>query len=307
MIDTIREQTLLIVDDEPGNIKILLELLRSEYKIRVSNNGEKALKIALSEEPPDLILLDVMMPELDGYEVCRRLKNDPRTKKIPVIFITGKIGEQDEIQGFKAGAVDYITKPFSSVVVKARVKTHIELKQYRDYLENRSLHDGLTGIANRRCFDEHLENAWNFACRETSPLSLILIDIDHFKLFNDNYGHQAGDVCLTQIAQKLSAFLKRKIDLIARYGGEEFGCILPKTMLDNANMIAERFRADILSLQIPHAYSSTGNYVTISQGVATIIPTKDSSPSRLINAADEALYRSKESGRNKVSRNFQAR
>jgi len=133
------------------------------------------------------------------------------------------------------------------------------------------------------------------------PLSLIIIDIDHFKLFNDSYGHQAGDVCLTQIAQKLSAPLRRKTDLIARYGGEEFGCILPMTMLDNAIMIAESFRADILSLQIPHAYSSTGSYVTISQGVATIFPTKDSLPGSLINAADEALYRSKETGRNKVS------
>jgi diguanylate cyclase (GGDEF)-like protein len=301
MTDTNGGQTLLIADDEPGNIKMLLELLRSEYKIRVANNGEKVLKIALSEEPPDLILLDVMMPGLDGYEVCRRLKSDPLTQKIPVIFITGKITEQDEIQGFEAGAVDYITKPFSSVVVKARVKTHIELKQARDYLENRSLQDGLTGIANRRRFNEHLENAWNFTCREALPLSLIIIDIDHFKLFNDNYGHQAGDVCLTQIAQKLSATLRRKIDLIARYGGEEFGCILPMTMLDNAIMIAESFRADILSLQIPHAYSSTGSCVTISQGVATIIPTKDSLPGSLIHAADEALYRSKETGRNKVS------
>jgi len=301
MTDKNGRQTLLIADDEPGNIKILLELLRSEYKIRVANNGQKVLKIALSEEPPDLILLDVMMPELDGYEVCRRLKSDPRTQKIPVIFITGKIAEQDEIQGFEAGAVDYITKPFSSVVVKARVKTHIELKQARDYLENRSLQDGLTGIANRRRFNEHLENAWDFTCREALPLSLIIIDIDHFKLFNDNYGHQAGDVCLTQIAQKLSAPLRRKTDLIARYGGEEFGCILPMTMLDNAIMIAEGFRADILSLQIPHAYSSTGSCVTISQGVATIFPTKGSLPGSLINAADEALYRSKETGRNKVS------
>ena len=301
MTDTNGRQTLLIADDEPGNIKILLELLRSEYKIRVANHGQKVLKIALSEEPPDLILLDVMMPELDGYEVCRRLKSDPRTQKIPVIFITGKIAEQDEIQGFEAGAVDYITKPFSSVVVKARVKTHIELKQARDYLENRSLQDGLTGIANRRRFNEHLENAWDFTCREALPLSLIIIDIDHFKLFNDNYGHQAGDVCLTQIAQKLSAPLRRKSDLIARYGGEEFGCILPLTTLDNAIMIAESFRADILSLHIPHAYSSTGSCVTISLGVATIIPSKDSSPGSLINAADEALYRSKETGRNKVS------
>jgi diguanylate cyclase (GGDEF)-like protein len=301
MIKTIPEQTLLIVDDEPGDIKILNELFNSDYKIRVANNGEKALQIALSDDHPDLILLDIMMPGIDGYEVCRKLRADSRTKNIPVIFVTARCDEEDETKGLRMGAVDYVTKPFSPDIVKARVQTHAELKKHRDFLESLSLQDGLTGIANRRRFDEYLVTTWDFATRESSPLSLILIDVDHFKLFNDNYSHQAGDDCLKVIAQALAATLRRKIDLVARYGGEEFACILPKTPLHVAVTIAELFQENILALQIPHAYSSTGSYITISQGVATVMPKKDLSSGMLIKAADNSLYKSKATGRNKIT------
>ncbi|MCL6559450.1 MAG: diguanylate cyclase, partial [Firmicutes bacterium] len=260
------KQTILIVDDSPENITVLGALLRLDYTVRVATNGKKALKIVESDNPPDLILLDVMMPGMDGYEVCRRLKADSRTRNIPVIFITARCGEEDEVKGFETGAVDYVTKPFSPVVIKARVRTHVELKRYRDFLVNTSYCDGLTAIANRRRFDEYYATMWDLSVRESLPLSLILIDIDNFKLFNDNYGHQEGDACLIRIAQKLSASAKRKTDLVARYGGEEFVCVLPNTGLDGAVVVAEEFRAGILSLQIPHAYSSTGSYVTVSQG-----------------------------------------
>lgn len=296
-----RQQTILIVDDAKENINILAELLRTDFKIRAATSGEKALEIAFSDNPPDLILLDVIMPVMDGYEVCIQLKASSQTKDIPVIFVTGKVSEEDEIYGFNLGAIDYITKPFSPVIVKARVHTHAELKRYRDYLEGISYLDGLTGIANRRSFNDYLDSTWSFAEREPSPISMIMMDIDHFKQFNDNYGHQAGDVCLVQIAQALSETIVRKSDFVARFGGEEFVCILPNTSIDNAAVIAEKLRLSIIALQIPHAFSSAENIITISLGVAAIIPERNSSCETLIKAADDALYRSKKSGRNKVS------
>ncbi len=296
-----KQQTILIVDDATGNINILSELLRADFKIRAATSGEKALAIAFSDNPPDLILLDVMMPGIDGYEVCKRLKASAQTKSIPVIFITGKVSEEDEIYGFNLGAIDYITKPFSPVIVKVRVNTHAELKRYRDYLEGISYLDGLTGISNRRKFNEHLDLIWGFAIRESAPVSMILMDIDHFKHFNDSYGHQDGDACLVQIAQALSEAIIRKTDFVARYGGEEFVCILPNTNIDDAVTMAEKLRLSIMALRIPHAFSPEGDSITISLGVAAIIPGIDSSCSALIKAADEALYRAKKNGRNNVS------
>ena len=296
-----KQPTILIVDDAKENISILAELLRTDYKIRAATNGEKALDIAFSESPPDLILLDVIMPGIDGYEVCKRLKADPQTKNIPIIFVTGKVNEEEEIYGFTLGAVDYIKKPFNSVIVKARVSMHLELKQYRDYLENISYLDGLTGIANRRKFDEYLEYTWNLAIRVCMPVSMVMMDIDLFKQYNDNYGHQEGDTCLIQVAQALSKVMVRKTDFIARYGGEEFVCILPNTDSDSAFIIAEKMRLAVISLNIPHAYSSVEKIVTISAGAATRLPAKNISSTELINAADRALYKSKESGRNMTS------
>ncbi|MBF0552435.1 MAG: diguanylate cyclase [Deltaproteobacteria bacterium] len=294
------KQSVLIVDDEPGNAKILVELLRPIYTVRVAVNGAKALQVARSDIPPDLILLDVVMPGMDGYEVCRELKADPYTQDIPVIFISAKDSEEDQIKGFNIGAVDYITKPFSPVVVEARVKTHVELKIKSELLKKLSFRDGLTGIANRRQFDEYLAYAWHFSTRESLPLSLILIDIDHFKLFNDNYGHQAGDACLVRVAQTLANSIKRKTDLAARYGGEEFGCILPHTNSDGALALADHLSDNLQSLSIPHVNSGTCNWVTISQGVATVVPSRNTRPDTLIRVADEALYRAKSEGRNRV-------
>ncbi|MBF0203087.1 MAG: PleD family two-component system response regulator [Desulfamplus sp.] len=291
--------SILIVDDEPYNLKILNELLRSDYNIRVATNGERALEIAMSDNPPDLILLDVMMPGIDGYEVCRRLKLFANTQDIPVIFITAKTEEEDEVRGFEAGAVDYVIKPFRPIVVQVRVRTHVDLRIKTQLLQNQSLRDGLTGIANRRRFNDYIKTVWNCSIRDFSSLSLIILDIDHFKLFNDRYGHQEGDSCLIRVADCLKASIKRKIDLVARYGGEEFGCILPNTDLDGACEVAQNFQNEIFALQIPHIDSSTNGYVSISQGVATLIPSQESSPDELLRMADQALYKAKKSGRNR--------
>ena len=297
----IKQQTILIVDDAKANIDILADLLKSDYKIRAATNGEKALEIAFSVNPPDLILLDVLMPGIDGYEVCKKLKASSQTKNIPVIFITGKVSEEDEIYGFTLGAVEYITKPFSPVIVKARVNTHAELKRHRDYLEGISYLDGLTGIPNRRKFNEYLSFACDFSHREQVPVSMIMMDIDHFKLYNDHYGHQEGDTCLIRIAQALAGAVTEKTDILARYGGEEFACILPNRTKEEALKIAEKLRLAVLQLKIPHEKSMVEPIVTISLGVATVVPSADRTCKDLIKSADEALYRSKETGRNKVS------
>lgn len=300
MIEPMGKKTILIVDDVPANIRILGESLRSDYKIRLATSGKKALEIAGSSNPPDLILLDIIMPEMDGYEVCRQLKEDSTTKDIPVIFITSMNQEEDETKGLALGAVDYIVKPFSFPIVKARVKTHLELKHHRDTLETLSALDGLTGIPNRRRFDENLKIEWLRALRESNPLSLLMVDIDHFKYFNDKYGHISGDDCLKQVAICLAKSYYRPADFVARYGGEEFAVILPMTDIQGAVTVAQSLIKQIEKLKIPHGSSPISNQVTISLGAAAIIPHHDRSPTTLVEGADKCLYQAKEAGRNCV-------
>jgi len=284
----------------PANIKVLGELLRDEYKIRLATGGKKALQMARSSNPPDLILLDVIMPEMDGYEVCAQLKADKATKNIPVIFITAMDLEKDETKGLSLGAVDYITKPFSLPIVKARVKTHLELKHHRDILEDLSTLDGLTGISNRRRFDEFLEIEWFRAIRESTPLALLMIDIDHFKLYNDNYGHIAGDDCLKLVAKNLLDGIRRPADFLARYGGEEFAVILPMTDIQGAVTVGSSLIERINTLKIPHIHSMVSDQISISIGAASIIPDRKNSTVFLIENADNCLYLAKEGGRNRV-------
>lgn len=305
MEEHFKQQTILIVDDSSFHSAYLSDILIDQYQIIVAANGKDALEIAFSQNPPDLILLDVVMPEMDGYDVCKRLKSIISTKDIPIIFITGKIEEDDEIYGFTLGAVDYISKPFNPIIVKARIKTHMKLKMYRDYLETISYMDGLTNIPNRRRFDEQFELIWNIAKRENTVISLIMMDIDNFKAFNDIYGHQAGDECLIQVAQQLYNTFLRKTDFVGRYGGEEFVCILPNTTLENSFLIAEKMRERVMELEIQHGGSQITNIITISLGLASCFPEKESLSSKLIEQADIALYQSKKSGRNKTSINFQ--
>lgn len=299
---TINKQAkLLVVDDEPINLRILHDMLGDEYEIAVALDGDQALKRALTTLP-DLILLDIQMSNMDGYEVCRLLKFNPSTRDIPIIFVTSKTDEEDEIRGLELGAVDYITKPYRMAIMKARLRNHMELKRQRDLLNHLSCQDGLTEVANRRKLEQFLDQEWRNAIRYKSEIALIFIDIDHFKSFNDNHGHQAGDDCLKMIANTLKKIPGRSIDMFARFGGEEFVCVLPKTNLKGAVQIAEKMREAMRELAIPHFFSKTSSRVTLSFGVAVATPeNKESSYTDLIAAADKMLYIAKAKGRNCVA------
>ncbi len=300
MANESRKQRVLIVDDARENIRVLAQALKPMCKVSFAMTGEEALDLALSGDPVDLVLLDIMMPGMDGYEVCRRLKAADRTRNIPVIFITAMDEEKDETTGLELGAVDYITKPFSEAIVKARVRTHLELKRHRDTLENLSSLDGLTGIPNRRRFDEFIRAEWRNGIREGSPLSLIMIDIDYFGAYNNTYNHLAGDDCLKRVAAVLWGCLHRPADFVARFGGEEFSAILPKTDLAGGLHMAETMRDRVEALQIVHESSPISDWVTISLGVASILPFRDGEVSVLINGSDNVLFDAKRAGRNQV-------
>lgn len=293
-------QRILMVDDIAANIKILSAILKHEHDILVATNGNDALEIALVEQP-DVILLDVMMPDMDGYEVCTRLKADVRTRDIPVIFISAMNEVEDEARGLEAGGLDYITKPINPAIVKARVRIHLELKRQRDLLQRISMIDGLTGIANRRRFDEALEREWRRCHRSGSHLSLILVDVDFFKNYNDHYGHLAGDECLKKVAVAMADQIRRAADLVARFGGEEFACLLPDTGAEAAHAMAMRLREAVSNLGIVHAQSAAADHVTISLGVATMVPDGDDLAARLIDQADRGLYYAKQNGRNQIA------
>jgi diguanylate cyclase (GGDEF)-like protein len=291
---------ILIVDDEKINIDVLVGLLKPYYRTVAAKNGEQAFKRLAVPPLPDLILLDVMMPDMDGYEVCRRLKSNPEFRDIPVIFVTAKSDERDEAMGFKVGAVDYITKPLRPLIVLARVKAHIELKRRGDMLEKLVGLDGLTGIANRRQFDTVLASEWKRSIRYHRDIAIILMDIDFFKRYNDYYGHTEGDECLKKIAASISKAMPRAEDLAARYGGEEFACILPETNCKGALGVAHRILEKVHSLNIPHENSSVADHVTISIGVACSCPNLNDTSLELLEMADKALYQAKQGGRNQI-------
>lgn len=295
------KRKILIVDDQPANIHALGKLLKDDYQVLAATSGAKALDIAASTPPPDLILLDIMMPEMDGYEVCRRLKANEHTHDIPVIFVTAKDSTEDEEMGFSLGAVDYISKPFRPTIVRARVKTHMSLKIKTDLLENLSMRDGLTDIPNRRLYEDSLAKEWARVPRSNMPLSLVMMDIDHFKPYNDNYGHGAGDECLQRVATALNTALDRGSDVIARFGGEEFVALLPDTDSAGAYHVAQTLQTAVQNLALPHEYSPTAAIVTLSLGVATHSPeTPYQNAVTLQETADQALYQAKANGRNQI-------
>ncbi|MEH6628060.1 MAG: diguanylate cyclase [Motiliproteus sp.] len=295
-----KEKTVLIIDDSPINIEHLSQVLKPDYNIKVANSGVSGLKVAL-KQLPDLILLDIVMPQMDGYQVCKKLKAEDATRNIPVIFITTKNEIKDETHGLELGAVDYITKPFRAPIVKARVRTHIKLKHNSDLLEKLALIDALTNLPNRRRFEQVLCEEWARARRAQTPISITMVDIDHFKQFNDHYGHLEGDRCLNRVAQALTNPLKRPADCIFRYGGEEFIAVLPETDQTVALKLAEQMRAEVADLQITHAYNEHNHpNVSISLGVSSTIPHSRVSPSSLVQSADERLYAAKKAGRNCV-------
>lgn len=300
-IDHGSKARVLIVDDVNENLHALVSILRDKYAVVAATSGEKAIELAARQPPPDLILLDIKMPVMDGYEVCRRLKQMPETRHIPVIFVTALTDILDEEYGLSLGAVDYITKPFHPAIVLARVQNHVNLKLKIDLLESQAMLDGLTCISNRRRFDAVLESEWKRTLRSSSPLSLIMADVDFFKYYNDHYGHAEGDVCLKKVAASLAKTINRPSDLVARYGGEEFVAILPETDERGARSLAEHFRSQVECLQIPHEYSAVSKYVTVSVGVASAVPTPEMTAADLLKLADDQLYLAKHEGRNRVA------
>ena len=294
-------QKILVVDDSPLNTKIMETALSEDYDVLISHNGKEALSICNSNDPPDLVLLDIIMPEIDGYEICRRLNRGVKTKDIPVIFLTSLTASRDIEFGLTLGAIDYITKPFSVPIIKAKIKNHLAVKYYQDTLKINTDVDPLTQIANRRRFDDTMTLEIKKAKRTGTILSVLLLDIDHFKFYNDTYGHLEGDSCLKKVAAALSTSLKRPKDLAARWGGEEFACLLPNTNAKGAQNVAEVLREAIQNLSIPHKSSPVNEVVTVSVGVVASNPMDENSFDNLLKRADEALYQAKESGRNRIT------
>jgi len=320
---------ILVVDDMPHNVHLLVSILaRKGYDARGFHGSVTNMQQVLEKEPPALILLDINMPHMDGFQVCEKLKSCDRTCNIPVIFISARDEVLDKIRSFEVGGVDYITKPFQVAEVLARIDSQITLQKLRNQLQtqnerlkqeidhrvitetllkeaNRKLEmlvnlDGLTELANRRRFDQYLEQEWQRLAREQQPLSLIMCDIDFFKNYNDTYGHVAGDDCLRKVSYLIKQSVRRPADLAARYGGEEFVMVLPNTSLEGAIAITDVIRDGLLALAIPHEDSVVSQSVTLSMGVTCLVPMVDSPPSVLLTAADYALYQAKESGRNQT-------
>ena len=297
---TAQKPRVLIVEDVHDSIRLLMAALKNDFETSYVTTGEEALLLINSALPPDLVLLDVCLPNMGGYDVLKQIKAHKRTENIPVIFITANHNEEDETRGFQYGAVDYITKPFSIPIVLARIRSHIAIKQHHDELEQRSYLDALTGIPNRRRFDETLKRERERALREQLPISLIMIDVDYFKIYNDRFGHFCGDECLRQIAHCLHQSTNRPGDICARYGGEEFAVILHDTPLIGAIVVAERMRLAVEALSVSSKAIEAPVRLTISLGIATAIPTPEISPEVIIGAADKQLYLAKHRGRNQL-------
>lgn len=321
-----KQATILIVDDSPTNLEVLLNFLRNaEFRILIAEDGETGI-LKVEEASPDVILLDIIMPGIDGFETCRRLKANPSTQEIPIIFMTALSQTSVIVKGFELGAVDYITKPTQQEIVLARVTTHLTIQKLQSSLQQQNLQlqkeiqqrhqaeaalqnaneelqrlatlDGLTQVANRRRFDEYINKVWQILVREQLPLSLLMCDVDFFKRYNDSKGHQAGDKCLYQVAQTMKHTVKRPADLVSRYGGEEFVVILPNTNAEGAMQVAQEIQQSIQASALAHPQSPISQHITLSIGVSCTIPCQQVSPATLIAAADRALYQAKQSGRN---------
>jgi diguanylate cyclase (GGDEF)-like protein len=327
------KDNILIVDNKLDNLRVLSTILTEEgYQVRKALNGQMAL-IACQTKQPNLILLDMNMPDMSGYELHERLKANPETSNIPLIFISVLDGATDKIKEINMGGVDYITKPFEFQEVVTRIQNQLTIQRLRIELDttnqklveqnalllseierrtkaeialqeaNQKLHelvwsDSLTEIANRRYLDDYLQREWQRAAREKIPLSLLLCDIDYFKSYNDTYGHIAGDGCLKRVAQAINSAVRRPADLVARYGGEEFAVVLPNTSFEGALRVAENIQSYLEKLKIYHPASGVSKYLTLSIGIAASMPSHLFSPETLLADSDQALYAAKLRGRN---------
>lgn len=289
--------TILVVDDQPINIQIVFQVLGNEYNILMATSGKQAIKVC-HDSRPDLILLDVVMPEQDGLETCRQLKADKQLSDIPVIFVTGLQHQTDEDACWDAGGVDFIQKPFNTNTLRNRVKAHLALKRQADLLRSLAYLDGLTGIYNRRYFDNVLSIQLAQHRRKLSPLAVLMIDIDYFKKYNDTFGHLAGDDALRKVASTLK-HSGRQADMVARYGGEEFVVLLADTDINGAVTVAKNMLHHVLELDIAHP-QTPATKLSISVGIAVADEAKGYD-SNIIELADQQLYLSKQRGRNTYS------
>lgn len=293
--------SLLLVDDDPGVVQVLGRMLGGLGHLRFALSAPDALRLA-RESAPDVVLVDAEMPGMSGFEFCEAMKVDPQLAEVPVIFVSSHGNVETEVACFSVGAADFIRKPPTAEVVVARVRTQLRLKALSDALRRAALVDGLTGVANRRRFDEQLHIECDRALRTGEPLSLLMIDVDHFKRYNDRYGHPAGDTCLRDVAQAIQGMVSRPADHVARYGGEEFAMLLPHTDLAGAAHLGERVVEAVAALRIPHEGSLPDRVVTVSVGVAASHCHAGgtctlASPAALVRAADQALYAAKAAGR----------
>lgn len=293
-----KKPTILVVDDMTTTLLLIHDLLKDTYEVKIAKSGTKALEILESPNDIDLILLDIEMPDMNGYDVCKRIKNNETIKNIPIIFITGRTSQEDEEYGLNLGAIDYITKPFNKAIVKLRIKNYLDLKIKNDMLEKLSMYDGLTNIRNRRFFDETFEKTFSEIKRDKKSLAVLMIDIDFFKPYNDNYGHGQGDETLRKVAKALEKTIKRASDFVARYGGEEFVILLKDINKDGVEAVANNLLNAVRELKITHEFSKIENYVTISIGASFYNSNSDVTKLELLLKADETLYNVKNSGRN---------
>ncbi|MBI3229635.1 MAG: diguanylate cyclase [Burkholderiales bacterium] len=299
--------SILIVDDQSLILHSMYQIFREEYEVFIATSGEQALETC-EAQLPDLILLDMLMPGMDGHQTFKLLKANELTSNIPIIFITANQDSEEEARCLDAGAIDVIFKPVNPKVVKAKVHTHTRLKLQTDLLRKFAWVDGLTGLANRRHFDEALEKEWRQCQRKQQDLSLIFMDVDFFKRYNDFYGHQLGDTCLQAIANVMAKIVKRPSDIVARYGGEEFVCLLPETPIEAAYAIAQEFERGVRQLAIANVTSDVirpehaipEKIITISQGVISRVPQANDNATEFVNMADQLLYLAKSSGRARI-------
>ncbi|ASC69601.1 diguanylate cyclase response regulator [Halomicronema hongdechloris C2206] len=305
---------ILVIDDDRYMRLRLSHMIRQEgYRVETANDGEQGLE-AYQRLHPHLILLDAMMPVMDGFTCCCKLQALPGSEHTPILMITGLDDPASVDQAFEVGAIDYVTKPIHWPVLRQRMRrvlreaqlaqalaqSNRELQQANQELHRLVLLDGLTQVANRRQFDRYLRQEWQRLSREQTPLAIILADVDCFKAYNDTYGHQAGDLCLQTVAEAFSLAATRPADLVARYGGEEFAVILPNTSAPGALRVAEKIQNTLRAFQMPHAQSSVSDYLTLSLGIASLIPSLRSTPEQAIAAADQALYQAKGEGRDRI-------
>lgn len=289
--DKLQSAKILIVDDQPVNLEMMVGMIGDLYQTYTATSGEQAIEL-VAEINPDLILMDVMLEGIDGIETCRRLKTDTYSADIPVIFITSIERPEQEELCWQAGAVDFLNKPVGSATLLNRIKAQITLKWQNDLLRRLACMDGLTGVFNRRYFDMQAEICERQFKRDGEPLSLLLIDIDHFKRYNDTHGHLSGDDCLKRVAELLADEAKRPVDVFCRYGGEEFVVLMPKTPLRGACRVAERM---LKAIRESNDFSEP---VTISIGVSGYC-VEDDTMKNILHRADQALYKAKQEGRDR--------